>query len=63
MTRFLGRGELMVVETDKDWFLGTVEVLPDAIVVRSGFAGRPSVVLHDEAVRVVPATDLDHELT
>ena len=61
MRSLLGHGELMVVETDEDWFLGTVEVLPDALVVRSGYVGRPVVIPHYEVVRVVLATDLDRE--
>ena len=40
----LGSGELMVVETDDDLFLGTVEVRGDALVIRDGFVGRPTLV-------------------
>jgi hypothetical protein len=62
---FLGHGELMLVETDEDWFLGTVEVTVevtvDALVVRSGFVGRPVLVPHDEVVRIVLASELDLE--
>jgi hypothetical protein len=58
---FLGHGELMLVETEEDWFLGTVEVTGEALVVRSGFVGRPVVVPHDEVVRVVLASELDLE--
>ena len=39
-----GSGELMVVETDDDLFLGTVEVRGDALVIRDGFVGRPTLV-------------------
>lgn len=56
---FLGHGELMLVEIDEDWFLGTVEVTVDALVVRSGFVGRPVLVPHDEVVRIVLASELD----
>jgi hypothetical protein len=56
---FLGRGEVMLVETDEDWFLGTVEVTAEALVVRSGFVGRPVLVPHEEVVRVVLASELD----
>jgi hypothetical protein len=58
---FLGHGELMLVETDRDWFLGTVEVTVDALVVRSGFVGRPVLVPHDEVVRIVLVSELDLE--
>lgn len=40
----LAAGELMVVETEDDWFLGTVEVAGDALIVGSGFVGRPVVL-------------------
>jgi hypothetical protein len=56
---WLADGELLVVETEDDWFLGTVEVLPDVVVVRSGFVGRPVVLRHEDVVRVTPA--LEHE--
>ena len=39
-----GSGELMVVGTDDDLFLGTVEVRGDALVIRDGFVGRPTLV-------------------
>lgn len=39
-----GSGELMVVETDDDLFLGTVEVRGDALVIRDGFVGPPTLV-------------------
>lgn len=56
---WLSDGELLVVETKDDWFLGTVEVLPDALVVRSGFVGRPVVLRHEDVLRVTPA--FEHE--
>jgi hypothetical protein len=52
-------GELMVVETEDDWFLGVVEALEDVLVVRSGFRGRPAVVRHEDVVRVVPVGDVE----
>jgi hypothetical protein len=52
---WLSGGELLVVETDDDWFLGTVDVLPDVLVVRRGFVGRPVLVAHEGVVRVTPA--------
>jgi hypothetical protein len=50
----LAGGELVVVETEDDLFLGTAEVLADVIVVRSGFVGRPVVLAHEDVVRVTP---------
>lgn len=49
---FLADGELVVLETDDDRFLGTAEVLVDVVVVRSGFVGRPTVVAHEDITRV-----------
>lgn len=54
---WLAHGELVVVETDDDWFLGTAEVLEIGIVVRNGFAGRPVTLDHDDVVRVTPHAD------
>lgn len=62
MGSFLGHGELMLVETDEGRFLGTVEVPEDVLVIRSGFVGRPVVVLQEDVVRVGLASDLDGEL-
>lgn len=56
---WLADGELLVVETEDDWFVGTVEVLPDVLVVRSGFVGRPVVLPHEDVVRVTPAVELE----
>lgn len=55
----LGGGELLVVETKDDWFLGVVEALEDVLVVRNGFRGRPALVPHDDVVRVVPLGDVE----
>ena len=56
----LAAGELVVVETEDDWFLGTVEVAGDALIVRSGFVGRPVVLSPEEVVRIVPAAEFEH---
>lgn len=50
----LAGGELVVVETDEERFLGTVEVLADVLVVRSGFRGHPARVAHEDVLRVTP---------
>jgi hypothetical protein len=54
---FFAAGELVVVETDDDWFLGTAEVTPDAVVIRTGFVGRPTLLALEDVVRVVPAAE------
>lgn len=59
MGAFLGHGELMLVETEDDRFLGTVEVVGDDFVVRSGFVGRPTLVPQEDVVRVSLASELD----
>jgi hypothetical protein len=51
----LAQGELVVVETDDDLHLGTVEVVEGALVVRSGYVGRPVLLDADEVVSVTPA--------
>jgi hypothetical protein len=53
----LADGELVVVETEDDLFLGTAEVLADVIVVRSGFVGRPVVLAHEDVMRVTPFSE------
>ena len=59
MSCFLGNGELMLVETEDDTWLGTVELVGEEFVVRSGFVGRPVVVLPDAIVRMVLASELE----
>lgn len=59
---WLADGELLVVETDDDRFLGTVEVLGEALIVRSGFRGHPVVLRHEDVMRVTLASELDSAL-
>lgn len=56
---WLAAGDVLVVETDDDWYLGSVEVRDDCVVVRSGFAGRPVVVPVEDVVRIVPASEYE----
>jgi hypothetical protein len=51
---FVADGQLVVVETDDDWFLGTAELTADTLIVRSGFVGRPVVLAHEEVTRIAP---------
>ena len=59
---WLSDGELLVVETEDDWFVGTVELLDDGLVIRNGFVGRPTVLRAEEVVRIVPAAEYDESL-
>lgn len=55
----LASGAVLVVETDDDRYLGTVEVRDGTLVVRSGFRGHPVVLPAESVVRLYPADDLD----
>lgn len=55
---WLAQGELVVVETEEDRFVGTAEVTEHTIVVRSGRVGRPVVLAHEQVVRVTRHADL-----
>ena len=54
---FLAGGELVVVETEDDRFLETVDVQPDVLVIRSGYVGRPTVVAHEDVLSVTLFAD------
>lgn len=43
---------LLVVETDDDWFIGTVVVDDFTVTIMTGFAGRPKVLHISEIVGV-----------
>lgn len=58
----LASGELVVVETDEERFLGTVEVLADVFVVRSGYRGHPTMVAHEDVVRMTDFGEWADEL-
>lgn len=53
----LCHGELVVVETENDLYLGTAEVLDGQLVVRSGFVGRPVVLNVQDVERITPAAE------
>ena len=59
---WLSGGDVLVVETEEDWFVGSVEARADVLVVRSGYAGRPVLVPHEDVVRVTPVSEHDDEL-
>jgi hypothetical protein len=54
---FLAGGDLVVVETDDDCYLGAAEVNGDQLVIRAGFVGRPELVPIDAVRRVTPASE------
>jgi hypothetical protein len=58
---WLAGGELLVVETDGDRFMGSVEVTGDHAIVRTGFVGRPTVLALEDVVRVTPASEYEDE--
>jgi hypothetical protein len=65
MTSMLASGQIVVVETDEDRFLGTAEVVGEQLVVRSGFVGRPVIVELSDVERITPVDehpDLDELL-
>jgi len=62
--RFLAGGELVVVETEDDHFLGTAEVVDGTLIVRPGYVGRPLRVPLAEVLRITLATeheDVEHD--
>lgn len=58
---WLAGGDLLVVETDDDWYLGSVEVTAGSAIVRSGFVGRPTVVPLEDVVRIVPVAEYERD--
>lgn len=46
---------LMVVETDDELLLGTVEVNGDEVTIRNGLPGRPKIVSRHDIESAVPA--------
>jgi hypothetical protein len=61
---FLAGGELLVVETEDDQFLGTAAVDGDSLVIRPGYVGRPVRVPLTDVIRVTLAAehdDIEHD--
>ncbi len=56
---WLADGELLVVETEDDWFLGTVELTAGGLVIRSGFVGRPTVLSAEAVSRIAPLEEYE----
>ena len=53
----LAGGQIVVVETEDDRFLGSAEVVGEQLVIRSGFVGRPLVVDLAEVERITLVDD------
>jgi hypothetical protein len=51
----LAHGEIVVVETDDEQFLGTCEIHDGHAIVRSGYVGRPVMIALDEVEAITPA--------
>ena len=56
---FLAGGELVVIETEDDQFLGTAEVDDDCLVIRPGYVGRPLRVPLADVIRLTLASEHD----
>ena len=53
----MAHGEIVVIETDEDLFLGTCEIAGGNAIVRSGYVGRPVLIPIDDIESIVSATD------
>lgn len=57
MHELLADGQIVVVETEDDAFLGTAEVIDGCVIVRNGYVGRPVVIPLQMVHRVMPADE------
>ena len=57
MTSYLADGQLLVIETDDDAYLGTAQVDGDSLVVRSGNVGRPTILAITDVQRITVASE------
>jgi len=57
MRNLMAQGEVVVVESERGTFLGTVELRDGEVIVRSGYVGRPVVLGAHEVISIVPAQD------
>jgi hypothetical protein len=55
MGNMLANGEILVVETEDDRFLGSVEPRGEEFIIRSGFVGRPVIVHQADVMTLAPA--------
>jgi hypothetical protein len=45
-------GEVLVVETERKQYPGTVEVQAGTVILRSGYVGRPVILVASEVVSI-----------
>jgi hypothetical protein len=57
MRTFLAAGQLLIVETSDDRYLGTAEVVGGNLVIRSGYVGRPTLLEVTDVETVTVASD------
>jgi hypothetical protein len=57
MSSLLADGQILVIETEDDAYLGTAEVVDGQMIVRSGFVGRPVVLALSAIQRITPASE------
>jgi hypothetical protein len=50
----MNHGEPVVVETDKERWVGTAELTAEHVVIRSGRAGRPKMLKTSSVMRITP---------
>ena len=53
----IAHGELVVVETEDEAFLGTAELTAAGIVVRTGYRGHPVLIAAQDVVSISPASE------
>lgn len=56
----LWNGKFAVVETDRSWYLGTVKVVGDDMVLYTGMTGRPPVLPLADVESIEPADGHPH---
>lgn len=59
MRSLLAAGQLLVVESEDDAWIGTAEVVDTSLVIRSGFRGHPVVVPLEDVEGITLASERD----
>lgn len=54
-TKVKSQGEMVVVETEDDQFLGFVENQGDTVIVRTGRRGHPTILQRADIESILPA--------
>ena len=55
----LAAGQLLVVESEDDAWIGTAEVVGDLLIIRSGFRGHPVLLPLEDVRRITPADECE----